>query len=74
VEREAESLRAVTKLANAAAHDIAEMITHMTRVTRLTAITDLDTGGVPTLDLRRSSEPSPEGEPRRGEGETPHAS
>jgi len=94
-EREAESLRSVAKLANAAAHEInnpltvvggnlqllserlgdrpdlaryfergeravrqiAEMITHMTHVTRLTPLTGVETGGVPTLDLRRSSEP-----------------
>jgi len=96
-EREAESLRSVTKLANAAAHEInnpltvvggnlqllaekvrdrpelaryfergqravgqiAEMISHMTRITRLTPLTSVDTGGVPTLDLRRSSDPAP---------------
>ncbi|HYB71688.1 MAG TPA: PAS domain S-box protein [Candidatus Bathyarchaeia archaeon] len=106
-ERKAESLRAVTKLANAAAHEInnpltvvggniqlladrigdrpdlqryverclrgvkriAEMITHMTHVTRLTLIGDLDTGGVPTLDLRASSEPGSEGEAVAGDGE-----
>ena len=96
-EREAESLRSVTKLANAAAHEInnpltvvggnlqllaerlgdrpelaryfergeravrqiADMISHMTRITRLTPLSGVDTGGVPTLDLRRSSEPAP---------------
>jgi PAS domain S-box-containing protein len=96
-EREAESLRAVAKLANAAAHEInnpltvvggnlqllaerlhdrpeltryfergergvrqiADMISHMTRITRLTPLTGVDTAGVPTLDLRRSSEPLP---------------
>jgi PAS domain S-box-containing protein len=96
-EREAESLRAVAKLANAAAHEInnpltvvggnlqllaerlrdrpelaryfergersvrqiAEMIHQMTRITRLTPLTAVDTAGVPTLDLRRSSEPAP---------------
>jgi len=96
-EREAESLRSVTKLANAAAHEIsnpltvvggnlqllaekvgdrpeltryfergeravrqiADMISHMTRITRLTPLTGVATGGVPTLDLRRSSEPAP---------------
>jgi PAS domain S-box-containing protein len=96
-EREAESLRSVAKLANAAAHEInnpltvvggnlqllaekvrdrpelaryfergdravrqiADMISHMTRITRLTPLTGVDTGGVPTLDLRRSSEPAP---------------
>jgi PAS domain S-box-containing protein len=96
-EREAESLRSVAKLANAAAHEInnpltvvggnlqllaekvrdrpelaryfergdravrqiADMISHMTRITRLTPLTSVDTGGVPTLDLRRSSDPAP---------------
>ena len=96
-EREAESLRSVTKLANAAAHEInnpltvvggnlqllaerlrdrpelgryfergerairqiTDMISHMTRITRLTPLSGVDTGGVPTLDLRRSSEPAP---------------
>ena len=96
-EREAESLRSVTKLANAAAHEInnpltvvggnlqllaekvrdrpelahyfdrgeravrqiADMISHMTRITRLTPLTGVETGGVPTLDLRRSSGPAP---------------
>jgi PAS domain S-box-containing protein len=96
-EREAESLRSVAKLANAAAHEInnpltvvggnlqllaerlgdrpdltryfergdravrqiADMINHMTRITRLTPLTGVDTAGVPTLDLRRSSEPAP---------------
>jgi PAS domain S-box-containing protein len=99
-EREAESFRSVTKLANAAAHEInnpltvvggnlqllserlgdrpdlaryfergeravrqiADMISHMTRITRLQLLTGLDTGGVPTLDLRRSSEPAPPAE------------
>jgi PAS domain S-box-containing protein len=103
-EREAESLRSVAKVANAAAHEInnpltvvggnlqllgerlrdrpelaryfergeravkqiAEMISHMTRITRLTPLTAVDTGGVPTLDLRRSSEPAPEGESTDG--------
>jgi PAS domain S-box-containing protein len=96
-EREAESLRSVAKLANAAAHEInnpltvvggnlqllserlrdrpdlaryfergeravrqiADMISHMTRITRLTPLTAVETGGVPTLDLRRSSDPAP---------------
>ena len=104
-EREAESLRSVAKLANAAAHEInnpltvvggnlqllserlgdrpdlvryfergeravrqiADMISQMTRITRLTPLTGIETGGVPTLDLRRSSEPAPAAEP----GETP---
>ncbi len=39
------------------------MITQMTRITRLTPLTGLDTGGVPTLDLRLSSEPPPPAEP-----------
>lgn len=103
--RQAESLRSVTKLANAAAHEInnpltvvgghlqllaakvgdrpelrrhfeqseravqriAEMIGHMTRITRLELLKSLETGGVETLDLRRSSEPPPAG----GKGETP---
>lgn len=95
-EREAESLRAVAKLANAAAHEInnpltvvggnihllaarvgdrpelqryfdralrgvqsiAEMVSHMARVTRLAPLAHLDTGGIPILDLRGSSEPA----------------
>jgi PAS domain S-box-containing protein len=100
-EREAESLRSVAKLANAAAHEInnpltvvggnfqllaerlgdrpelahyfergekairqiADMITQMTHITRLTPLSGLDTGGVPTLDIRRSSDPAPPAEP-----------
>ena len=96
-EREAESLRSVAKLANAAAHEInnpltvvggnlqllserlgdrpdlaryfergdravrqiADMISQMTHITRLTPLTGVETAGVPTLDLRRSSEPAP---------------
>ncbi len=109
-EREAESLRSVTKLANAAAHEInnpltvvggnlqllserlkdrpdlaryfergeravrqiADMISHMTRITRLTPLRSVDTAGVPTLDLRRSSEPAPPAEPgeARGDGKS----
>ena len=95
-EREAESLRAVAKLANAAAHEInnpltvvggnihllaarvgdrpelqryfdralrgvqniAEMVSHMARITRLAPLAHLDTAGVPILDLRGSSEPA----------------
>lgn len=95
-EREAESLRAVAKLANTAAHEInnpltvvggnihllaarigdrpdlqryvdralrgvqsiADMIGHMTRITRLAPLAHLDTAGVPILDLRASSEPA----------------
>ncbi|MGH7317708.1 MAG: histidine kinase dimerization/phospho-acceptor domain-containing protein, partial [Candidatus Rokuibacteriota bacterium] len=38
---------------------IAVMIDHMTRITRLEPLAGLDTGGVPTLDLRRSSDPDP---------------
>ena len=44
------------------------MISQMTRITRLTPLTSVDTGGVPTLDLRRSSDPAPpadEGPARR---------
>ena len=113
-EREAESLRAVTKLANAAAHEInnpltvvggnihllaariadrpdlqrysdralkgvqtiAEMISDMTRITRLTPLTHLDTAGIQILDLRRSSQaaepdPAPVSEPRAASGEPP---
>jgi PAS domain S-box-containing protein len=108
-EREAESLRSVAKLANAAAHEInnpltvvggnlqllaerlgdrpdlaryiergdravrqiAEMITHMTRITRLTPLTGVETGGVPTLDLRRSSEPEPAADPGEARSERP---
>jgi PAS domain S-box-containing protein len=104
-ERQTESLRSVTKLANAAAHEInnpltvvgghlqllaaklgdrpelrrhfeqgeravqriAEMIGHMTRITRLELLKSVETGGVETLDLRRSSEPAPD----RGQAETP---
>ena len=112
VEREAESLRAVAKLANAAAHEInnpltvvggnmhllaariadrpelqryidrvlravqtiADMINHMTRITRLSTLSHLDTVGVPILDLRSSSqapEPVPGPEPDRAPGEPP---
>jgi len=112
VEREAESLRAVARLANAAAHEInnpltvvggnmhllaariadrpelqryvdrvlravqtiADMISHMTRITRLSALSHLDTAGVPILDLRSSSqpaEPAPGPEPDRAPGELP---
>jgi PAS domain S-box-containing protein len=112
VEREAESLRAVAKLANAAAHEInnpltvvggnmhllaariadrpelqryvdrvlravqtiADMINHMTRITRLSALSHLDTAGVPILDLRSSSqaaEPAPGPGPDRAPGEPP---
>ncbi|HSE05223.1 MAG TPA: PAS domain S-box protein, partial [Methylomirabilota bacterium] len=98
VEREAASLRSVTRVANAAAHEInnpltvirgnvqllaakigerpelnrhfehteravqriADMISHMTRITRLAPLSDLNTGGVETLDLRRSSGPAPD--------------
>jgi PAS domain S-box-containing protein len=108
-DREAESLRSVAKLANAAAHEInnpltvvggnlqllserlgarpdlaryfergeravrqiADMISHMTRITRLTPLTGLDTGGVPTLDLRRSSEPAPPGQPGEAKRDPP---
>ena len=114
VEREAESLRAVAKLANATAHEInnpltvvggnihllaarlgdrpdlqryidralrgvqsiAEMVSHMTRVTRLAPLAHLDTAGVPILDLRGSSEsaeptPALTREPGPAPGEPP---
>ena len=105
-EREAESLRSVTKLANAAAHEInnpltvvggnlqllaeklrdrpelsryfergqravrkiAEMISHMTRITRLEPLTGLDTGGVPTLDLAPLQRARAAGGPGRRQG------
>jgi signal transduction histidine kinase len=108
-ERQAENLLSVTKLANAAAHEInnpltvvgghlqllaakvadrpelgrhfeqaaravqriAEMIGHMARITRLELLKSLETGGVETLDLRRSSEPTPGGDRGGGKGETP---
>jgi PAS domain S-box-containing protein len=108
-ERQAENLLSVTKLANAAAHEInnpltvvgghlqllaakvadrpelrrhfeqgeqavqriAEMIGHMTRITRLELLKSLETGGVETLDLRRSSEPTAGGDRAGGKGETP---
>jgi PAS domain S-box-containing protein len=95
-EREAESLRAVARLANAAAHEInnpltvvggnihmlaarigdrpelqryfdralrgvqsiADMVSHMARITRLAPLAHLDTAGVPILDLRGSSQPA----------------
>jgi signal transduction histidine kinase len=46
-----------------AVRQIADMIRHMTHITRLTALSSVDTGGVPTLDLRRSSEPAPSAGP-----------
>ena len=105
-EREAENLRSVTKLANAAAHEInnpltvvggnlqllaekvrdrpefahyfergqravrkiAEMISHMTRITRLEPLTGLDTGGVPTLDLAPLQRARAAGGPGRRQG------
>jgi PAS domain S-box-containing protein len=111
-EREAESLRAVAKLANTAAHEInnpltvvggnihllaarvgdrpelqryfdralrgvqsiADMISHMTRITRLAPLAHLDTAGMPILDLRGSSqaaEPAPAAEPGKLPGEPP---
>ena len=100
-EREADSLRSVTMLANAAAHEInnpltiiagnvqllggklseradlqdhvrrteravqriVEMVGHMQHITRLEPLADLDTGSVPTLDIRRSAGPAPGGGP-----------
>lgn len=113
-EREAESLRAVTRLANAAAHEInnpltvvggnvhllaarigdrpdlqryveralrgvqsiADVINHMTRITRLAPLAHLDTAGVPILDLRGSSQaaepaPAPDPEPSKTPGAPP---
>jgi signal transduction histidine kinase len=48
---------------------IAEMGSHMTRVTRLAPLAHLDTAGVPILDLRGSSEPA-EPIPRGGAAST----
>jgi nitrogen-specific signal transduction histidine kinase len=100
-EREADSLRSVTMLANATAHEInnpltiiagnvqllggklsdradlqdhvhrteravqriVEMVGHMQHITRLEPLADLDTGSVPTLDIRRSAGPAPGGGP-----------
>jgi len=105
VEREAENLRSVTMLANAAAHEInnpmtvvvgslqflgaelrdrptaqvhferakravqriTEMIGHMQSITRLERLQELDTLGVPTLDLRRSSGSAPDSGSIEGE-------
>lgn len=39
---------------------IADMISHMTRITRLAPLADLNSGRVETLDLRRSSGPAPD--------------
>jgi hypothetical protein len=55
---------------------IADMINHMTRITRLTPLAHLDTAGVPILDLRRSSQaaepaPAPDAEPGKTPGEPP---
>jgi PAS domain S-box-containing protein len=50
---------------------IAEMIGHMTHITRLELLKSVETGGVETLDLRRSSEPPPGGDQASGKGETP---
>jgi PAS domain S-box-containing protein len=110
-EREAETLRSVTMLANATAHEInnpltvvggsidllgaeiedrpaarvhleraqravqriAAMIGHMQSITRLEPLQDLDTAGLPTLDLRRSSDSPPRGGPIEGEGDRPTA-
>jgi PAS domain S-box-containing protein len=95
-EREAENLRSVAMLANAAAHEInnpltvvagsvqmlgaelkdrataqvyveraqravqriTEMVGRMQSITRLERLLTLDTAGLPTLDLRRSSDPA----------------
>ena len=37
---------------------IAEMVSHMARITRLAPLAHLDTAGVPILDLRGSSQPA----------------
>jgi PAS domain S-box-containing protein len=42
---------------------IREMVEHMRQITRLEPLKELDTGGLPTLDLRRSSGPVPGGGP-----------
>jgi signal transduction histidine kinase len=54
-----------------AVRQIADMISHMTRITRLTPLTGVDTGGVPTLDLRRSSEPAPSADQGDARSDTP---
>jgi PAS domain S-box-containing protein len=61
-----------------AVQTIADMINHMTRITRLSALSHLDTAGVPILDLRSSSQapepvpgPAPGPEPDRAPGEPP---
>lgn len=42
---------------------ITEMIRHMQSISRLEPRRELDTGGLPTLDLRRSSGSAPGSEP-----------
>jgi PAS domain S-box-containing protein len=42
---------------------IREMVEHMRQITRLEPLKELDTGGLPTLDLRRSSGPAPASDP-----------
>jgi signal transduction histidine kinase len=51
-----------------AVQSIAEMVSHMTRVTRLAPLAHLDTAGVRILDLRGSSAPV---EPGPAPGEPP---
>ncbi len=106
-EREAQSLRSVTMLANAAAHEInnpltvvlgsvqwlgaelkdrpkaqryieraqravqriTEMVGHMQSITRLERLQTLDTAGLPTLDLRRSSGSASDSGPTDNEDE-----
>lgn len=46
-----------------AVEHISQMIDHMQHITRLEPLKELDTGGLPTLDLRRSSGPSESGDP-----------
>jgi len=49
--------------ARRAVQRITEMIRHMQSVTRLEGLRELETGGLPTLDLRRSSGSAPGGGP-----------
>jgi len=49
--------------ARRAVQRITEMIRHMQSITRLEGLRELETGGLPTLDLRRSSGSAPGGGP-----------
>jgi signal transduction histidine kinase len=51
-----------------AVRKIAEMISHMTRITQLEPLTGLDTGGVPTLDLAPLQRARAAGGPGRRQG------